>query len=860
MDKREREEVSPIKKRLCNISTPKKSNSCILKVSNLPDAFLEFNSAEVPPMMCQLSIVYYRHALSMSLVDECIYESDTLMEEGGGAENLIEESMTCNDNLVDNDMGVSYLNRDEIFMSNETIGKNCRPSTSSTPYGNLNTKMPTPRPKLHSRRSLVNAFCVGSPKSIVDFSCVEDYTEDLFQDFLRRGLEKKCNLKDEKFFIRHYNEDLKSVTVELDSSSTAEKVVENLQSVEFMYVKLVLKLVTPPPALNSTRSVKNKFRNFLQRGLDKRCDLPHEIFSLEAYNKNEKSIVVEFTSPETATIVVDKLQFAVYMLEKLVFTIEDAAPAKREQFSKFLTVGLEKKCDLTPFEIFSVESHNEQDNSVVVEFDSEDTARKVVDKLNGVEYMYEELILTLAGCFTNNNCKKVDTPNGESVKNIPFSDEEPEDEVALKDSEYCRILNVQNMPYNSLKSIIEAKMAQANFARLGEKTIKKILHHDKESVIAKFRTSEEANLSTLLEGVFNGDKLIKIRKCLYSGEFSGPSVVEGNISIQSEEGKAILLRGLIRLRSDFKKHIGCLDFPLSKLQQCLLQHNVVVAITDLRNQRRTLMETHRKQLRQGKTGPYTQACKVAFDEGSVALVENTVFDPAQDTCKDDNFQFHNENTLTEDLAKFCKVATWTVLATKALISICIENFEEYDKPVKHSDFWSAVSLELYNQKFYYSAKQCENRMDTLKRQHKDYDDNRLGTGAAAPSQQGISREEQSIMGLMSELLQGDVTYRPKVTCSVGVTASKLKLNTSDEQTVSHTFRVGGRTRPVILEGKKSRAERMVQAVEKRSDALMLIAQEQSRGKKSGKNKNKKKKKQKQIESSSDSSDSSDSEA
>jgi hypothetical protein len=112
------------------------------------------------------------------------------------------------------------------------------------------------------------------------------------------------------------------------------------------------------------------------------------------------------------------------------------------------------------------------------------------------------------------------------------------------------------------------------------------------------------------------------------------------------------------------------------------------------------------------------------------------------------------------------VASWSVPATKTLIGICIENKEEYDKPIRHTRFWSEVSKQLAEEKFYFTPAQCENKMKSLTALYKDYAEAAERTGAAGPYVT-VDDNTRTIMELLETLLKNCVTVEPKVTMAAG---------------------------------------------------------------------------------------------
>ena len=112
------------------------------------------------------------------------------------------------------------------------------------------------------------------------------------------------------------------------------------------------------------------------------------------------------------------------------------------------------------------------------------------------------------------------------------------------------------------------------------------------------------------------------------------------------------------------------------------------------------------------------------------------------------------------------VAAWSTAAVMELVNICADNREEFDRPVRHSQFWTQVSRTLGLKRWYYTAHQCEEKMKKLIQIYKDFEqDNK--TGRPNPRLNGYSEVEVKLMGALKDLMAGNVTVNPKVTCGAG---------------------------------------------------------------------------------------------
>lgn len=81
------------------------------------------------------------------------------------------------------------------------------------------------------------------------------------------------------------------------------------------------------------------------------------------------------------------------------------------------------------------------------------------------------------------------------------------------------------------------------------------------------------------------------------------------------------------------------------------------------------------------------------------------------------------------------------------------------------------------QRFYYTARQCESRMQKLVTLSNDFNLEFGGTGRPVPSEKGYSEDYTSLMDLMQQFRKGNVAANPKATCAVGL-ESQLKLSSA----------------------------------------------------------------------------------
>ena len=74
---------------------------------------------------------------------------------------------------------------------------------------------------------------------------------------------------------------------------------------------------------------------------------------------------------------------------------------------------------------------------------------------------------------------------------------------------------------------------------------------------------------------------------------------------------------------------------------------------------------------------------------------------------------------------------------------------------------------MVEQRFFYSAEQCESRMNALKSAYKNYVDEHEQSGSVGPLVAIPDEPTRELMARVAELMKDSVTIQPKVTFAAG---------------------------------------------------------------------------------------------
>lgn len=290
---------------------------------------------------------------------------------------------------------------------------------------------------------------------------------------------------------------------------------------------------------------------------------------------------------------------------------------------------------------------------------------------------------------------------------IESSDEECNTLVELKNSCHVAFTKPHDMGLGFFIEMLTREMRQAHFITENEDFIVdcSIIRGE---VHVQFDTCEYANLAMLLDSniVYKGTNFKMVIRRLSSKDSpkcQNPNKVESIpnqdqageneinvpnefISLESEIGTLTFIKVLIRNKKLFPQH-GSFDKILERLRSVLINKSIVTTLVKMREQRERLRNSYTKCKRKDKNNcKHYAALDVIFGDSSPLTLRGTIYDVSNDEDLDLDDEPHP--TVSEEGER--KVASWTTDGAKALFSVCLDNQEDYDKPVSHSLFWIEV--------------------------------------------------------------------------------------------------------------------------------------------------------------------------
>ncbi|KAE8751338.1 hypothetical protein FOCC_FOCC001909 [Frankliniella occidentalis] len=337
-----------------------------------------------------------------------------------------------------------------------------------------------------------------------------------------------------------------------------------------------------------------------------------------------------------------------------------------------------------------------------------------------------------------------------------------------------------------LQEMVKAKfLTQEN----SDAIVKCEMNSSKKSAVVQFSTAEEATLATHLENM----TVTKVILNDNSNRDLFPEEVEEKITLNDEEGSNFFLKVLARKRGDVPKS-GSHDNFLESLTGYLEKKGVNTDIHKMRSKKETMRENFRRWKQKNHLlHPLFKIHSVIFDNNtSISILKGSKFEW---TDADEALlqQPETDDRYMDDLIKFSEAASWNINSELALVQACLDNKEDYNAPkAKRSiHFWRKISEALYRNKYIHGAQKCEQKMEMLSRDYRDYCDEANRTGACGPLEMIKDRPTRNLMELMHELKRKEVGSHPEQVQGAGVKLVHHKSKKSPES-------APGRTRPTSM--------------------------------------------------------------
>lgn len=122
----------------------------------------------------------------------------------------------------------------------------------------------------------------------------------------------------------------------------------------------------------------------------------------------------------------------------------------------------------------------------------------------------------------------------------------------------------------------------------------------------------------------------------------------------------------------------------------------------------------------------------------------------------------------------CAGKTWTTKAIRALIATCIEKKAQFHEVLNRKKFWRDIATLMGQQKHKYSDVRCRKKMDTFVASYKNIQQKLNGTGSQSLSELLKDSPLKDHFLDMDDLMEGDVSVKPRVTSSVGARTSRVQ--------------------------------------------------------------------------------------